>query len=158
MKGREENTARKERRKQVKKSQFPEKSIKFRVGEKAEGGRRKAEGGKYWYNFLFETKNIAIVLMFIFIFKFKIVEYFMEKKNSSAEEIIWKCPKGCNAFTFNKSTRRCNECGSHIQLQCSHCNNWISLKNKATHLKNCLEGGSKKRKLEEVDNQKVIIN
>ena len=151
MKGREENTARKERRKQVKKSQFPEKSIKFRVGEKV-------EGGKYWYNFLFETKNIAIVLMFIFIFKFKIVEYFMEKKNSSAEEIIWKCPKGCNAFTFNKSTRRCNECGSHIQLQCFHCNNWISLKNKATHLKNCLEGGSKKRKLEEVDNQKVIIN
>ena len=43
MKGREENTARKERRKQVKKSQFPEKSIKFRVGGKVEGGRRKAE-------------------------------------------------------------------------------------------------------------------
>ena len=44
MKGHEENTARKERRKQVKKSQFPEKSIKFRVGEKVEGGRWKAEG------------------------------------------------------------------------------------------------------------------
>ena len=46
MKGREENTVRKERRKQVKKSQFPEKSIKFRVGEKTEGRRQKAEGGR----------------------------------------------------------------------------------------------------------------
>ena len=36
----------------------------------------------------------------------------MEEKNLSAEEIIWKCSKGCNASTFNKSTRKCNECGS----------------------------------------------
>ena len=44
-----ENTARKERRKQVKKSQSPEKTIKFRVGrkQKVESGKQKAESGKW---------------------------------------------------------------------------------------------------------------
>jgi len=42
MEGCKENTARKKRRKQVKKSQSPEKTIKFRVGRK-----QKAESRNY---------------------------------------------------------------------------------------------------------------
>ena len=78
------------------------------------------------------------------------------EKKLSNQEIIWKCPKGCNTSAY--SNRRCKICGSWILCQCIHCNKWISYVNKSHHEKKCLEQGIKKRKLEEIHNQKVIIN
>ena len=67
------------------------------------------------------------------------------------EEKSFQCSPACTSTSYNKGTRKCDECGGNIFIKCNECSNWISLKNKSKH-----KCRIKKRKIGEKEEKKEM--